>query len=163
MSDNPLWAIAGAVLGASASGAFSIWDRISERKQRKKALLTAARSHAQFISKLVRDQRYEADARKVLDASKLTDWDGGLLIVDIPSHYLDGIRKCAGSAGELDAGNAADVIAFCHRAQIFIDSTRVEMKFHEYASLAEKRSHAEETVNNIEGLLSVGDRLSQAK
>ena len=150
-----------ALIGAAATGAFGIYDRRSERNHRRRSLTNVARAHAKFLTSLIRQQRYQEDARKVADASRSADWDGALLVIDAAGDYLIGIRECALAAGELDADVAARVIEFSHRAQLFLDSTKSSGPFLETATVDEKRSHAEETVGNIAELLRVGDELSQ--
>ena len=81
--------------------------------------------------------------------------------IDIPSHYLDGIKLGLTEIGDLNPKDAETAVEFCHRAQIFIDSTRPHMSFHHFADLNEKRSHAEETLKNIGALLRSGDQLAQ--
>ncbi len=148
-----------AVVGAAAAGGFGIWDRFSQAKRKREALRSALRAHGAFLTKLVREQKYEVDASFVVQASRSLGWDGGLLTIEIPSHYLDGIKQCLAHVGELKPEEASIAVEFCHRAQIFIDSTRPEMSFHSTANLEAKRSHAEETLRNISAFLEAGDRL----
>lgn len=149
------------LIGAAAAGAFGIYDRRSERFHRRRSLTNVARAHARFLTSFIRQQRYEDDAKKVVAASRSPEWDGSLLVIDAAGDYLSGIKECALAAGELDADNAAKVIEFSHRVQLFLDSTKAGGPFLENASLVEKRSHAEETAMNIQQLLSVGEALSQ--
>lgn len=151
-----------ALVGAAATGAFGIYDRRTEREHRRRSLTKAARANARFLTNLVRSQRYQVDAQSVVDASRAPDWDGSLLFIDATGDYLSGIKKCADLAGELDAEVAEKVIEFSHRAQLFLDSTKSSGAFLVNSTTDERRSHAEETVANIEALIRVGENLSQA-
>ena len=150
-----------ALIGAAATGVFGIYDRRTERGHRRHSLTKAASAHARFLTNLVRSQRYQSEAQRVVDASRSPDWDEALLIIDASGDYLSGIKECASRAGELDAEVAEMLIEFSHRAQLFLDSTKSSGSFLENATADEKRSHAEETAANIEELLRVGEKLSQ--
>ena len=148
------------LIGASAAGGFGIWDRYSQQKRKRRCFRAVVLAHIGFLTELVRDQCYEAGALKVVEQSKLLDWDERLMSVDIPSHYLDGLKAGLADAGELDSVTAKGSIEFLHRAQIFIDSTRPRMDFHSLADVDSKRSHALETHKNIKALLEIGKQLS---
>lgn len=150
------------LIGASAAGGFGIWDRYSQQKRKRRCVRAVVLAHIGFLTELIRDQDYEADARKVVEQSSLQDWEGGLMSVDIPSHYLDGLKAGLADAGTLDSTTARGSVEFLHRAQIFIDSTRPRMDFHSLADIDAKRSHALETYKNIKALLKVGNLLNSA-
>ena len=151
------------LIGASAAGGFGVWDRYSQQRRKRRCVRTVVLTHIGFLTELVRNQGYEADALKVVEASNLLNWEGRLMSVDIPSHYLDGLKAGLADAGELDSMIAKGSVEFLHRAQIFIDSTRVRMDFHSLADIDSKRSHALETHKNIRALLEIGEQLTDAE
>jgi hypothetical protein len=152
-----------ALIGAAASGAFGIFDRRSERKHRLRSITNAASAHVKCLTKIIRQQGYLQDARRVLDSSRSMNWDGSLFYIDAKGDYLNGVRECARASGDLEPDFATQIIEFSYRAELFIDSTKPNGPFIEKAGVDEKRSHADETVKNIEALLELGDSISQMK
>ena len=152
-----------ALLGASATGLFGIVDRRSERRRSRATLIAEVVAHTRFLTMLIREQGYLTYAIKVADAAKLPSWDGGLLLVMPKGDYLQGIIAASDRAGELEPMVATKLIEFVHRSTLFLDSTDPDARYLEHAAIDDKRSHAAETVANIEQVLVLGDELSQLK
>ena len=79
------------LIGASAAGGFGIWDRYSQQKRKRRCVRAVVLAHIGFLTELIRDQDYEADARKVVDEKwkKIHDLLGqaGIVDADIKSNY----------------------------------------------------------------------------
>lgn len=150
-----------ALLGACATGIFGIHDRRSERLRRRKALTAEVVAHTKFLTHLIRDQGYLTMAEEVVEATKGPEWDSGLLHIMPRLDYLHGIRATVEKAGELDSESASLLVEFVHRCTLFLDSTDPDERYLANASIADKRSHAEETLKNIRKLLAIGDQLVQ--
>lgn len=160
MSSDLGWTdLVAALLGAVAAGGFGILDRIWQNRSKRKAIRIAFKAHVSFLTQFIDAQQYETDARGAFEASQTESWEGHLFSVDIPNHYLDGLRELIKDVGCLSSRDVELLVEFTHRFQVFIDSTRPSTEYHSYATLADKRSHAHETWKNIRKLLAIGNSI----